>query len=166
MVMGILVAGAVGANFLLVDRPMVSALGQTPYSQVTVYAHLGAFIQPNVIVIHIPKSTKLTRDNLTDFLVALARSTPSRPMSDSTFDRIGLTTAWTAQYTLSGYAWKQLGEMGKDEEAQRKEFLLDQLGDAVGSPVMAGRAKTNDEAALQAARDKVWNEFSSQFTQP
>jgi len=161
--LGVLIFALVVVNFLLVDRPLVSGLGQTPYSKVTVYAHLGAFIQPNVIVIHIPASSALTSANLTDFLVSLARSTPPIPMSDNSFQRVGLTSGWTSTYTLSGYAWKQLGEMGRDEEAQRKEFLLDQLGNAVGEPIMAGRSQS-DEAAQQADRDKVWNAFVAQFT--
>jgi len=159
---GTLVFVLVAINYFLVDRPLVSGMAQTPYSQVTAYAHLGAYIQPNVVVIHVPASTAITKDNFADFLVALAHSTPTVPLSNNTFSRVALTSGWTASYTLTGYAWKQLGEMGKDDEAQRKEFLLDQLGDAIGDPLMTSKPN-EDEATLQAEREKVWNAFAAQF---
>ena len=161
--LGVVILGLVAVNYFLVDRPLVSALSQTPYSQATVYAHLGAYIQPNVIVIHVPKSDAITNANLSDFLVALAQSTPSIPLSSNLFARVALTSGWTASYTLSGYAWKQLGDMGKDDEAQRKEFLLDQLTDETGEPLMVTRPN-EDEATLQAEREKVWNAFVAEFT--
>jgi hypothetical protein len=163
IILGVLILGLVAVNYLLVDHSLVSGLSETPYAHVPVYAHLGAYIQPNVIVIHIPGSTAVTRSNLTDFLVALAHSTPSIPLSNNMFARVALTSGWTANYTMTGYAWKQLGEMGKDEESQRKEFLLDQLGDAVGEPVIISRPN-EDEAALQADREKAWSDFVAQFT--
>jgi hypothetical protein len=163
--LGVLIVGLVVVNYFLVDRSLVSGLGQTPYSGVTVYAHLGAYLQPNVIVIHVPKTNAITNENLTDFLVALAHSTPSIPLSSNLFDRVALTSGWTASYTLSGYAWKQLGDMGKDDEAQRKEFLLDQLADAVGDPLITSRSN-EDEATLLAEREKVWDTFAAQFVRP
>lgn len=161
IVLGVLIVAVIGGNYLLVNAPLSSALGKTAYSGVTVYAHLGAYIQPNVVVIHIPPSSKVTSANLTEFLAAVAHSTPDRPMSDNQFDRVALTPGWTARYTLSGYAWKQLGEMGKEDEAQRKEFLLDQLGSAVGEPLIAPSPK---EEVLQAEREKAWQDFQAAFT--
>ena len=94
--LGILILLVLGINYLLVDQPLVSNLGQTPYSNVTVYAHFGAFMQPNVMVIHVPPSSKITPDNLTDFFVALAHSTPENPVTRDLFERVALTSGWTA----------------------------------------------------------------------
>lgn len=161
--LAIVVLMALGGNYLLVDAPLVSRLGQTPYAHVPVYAHLGGFMQPNVMVIHIPSSSALTHDNLTDFLAALARSTPEAPFGDHSFDRIALTSGWMGQYSFSGHDWKQLGEM--EDVAQRKAFLLDQMSDAAGQPLLSGNS-TLDEFARQAERDKIWAAFAAQFIRP
>jgi hypothetical protein len=159
--LGILILLVLGGNYLLVDRPLVSNLGQTSYSNVRVYAHLGAFMQPNVMVIHIPASSSITPDNLTDFLVALARSTPQNPITRDLFTRVALTSGWTAQYSFSGYSWKELGDMAQEGKAQQKEALLVRLVDASGQPLMP--ESTLNEAAQQAARDKVWATFVAHF---
>jgi len=160
--LGILILFIVGGNYLLVDRPLVSNLSQTSYSNVTVYAHYGAFMQPNVLVIHIPASATLTADNLADFLVTLAHSTPQDPITRDIFERVALTSGWKAQYTFSGYSWKELGDMGQDDEAQRKEFLMTQICDASGQPLMP--ESTLNEDAQQAARDQVWETFVARFS--
>jgi hypothetical protein len=160
--LGILILLVFGGNYLLVDQPLVSNLSQTSYSNVGVFGHFGAFVQPNAMVIHIPASSKITPDNLTDFLVALARSTPQDPITRDLFERIALTSGWTAQYSFSGYTWKQLGGMGQEGEAQRKEFLLAQMNDASGQSLMP--ESTLSEAAQQAAREQVWETFVAQFT--
>ena len=163
--MGALLLGVIGLNYLLVDRPLASSLSQTRFASVGAYAHLGAFVQTSVIVIHVPASTQLTKANLTDFLVALAKSTPQMPLSENTYARVGLTSGWTSSYTLPGYAWKQLGEAGKDDVAQRKEALLDSLTGSTGEPLMSPPGNKS-EKALQAEREKIWDAFAAQFTQP
>jgi hypothetical protein len=160
--LGILILFVLGGNYFMVDQPLVSNLSQTAYSNVTVYAHYGAFMQPNVIVIHIPASATLTPDNLTDFLVTLAHSTPQNPITRDLFERVALTTGWTAQYSFSGYTWKELRDMGHDDVAQRKEFLMAQMCDAGGQPLMP--ESTLNEEAQQAARDQVWETFVTHFT--
>jgi hypothetical protein len=160
--MGVLLFGVMLLNYLLVDHPLSSGMSKTPFSSVTAYAHLGAFVQTNVIVIHIPTTTKLTKAKLTDFLVALAQNTPSMPMSENAYGRVALTSGWTANYTLPGYAWKQLGEMGKDDVAQRKEFLLDSMGGPAGEQLVTP-LPNQSEASLQAEREKVWDIFVAQF---
>lgn len=146
----------------MVDRPLVSSLGQTSYSNVTVYAHFGAFIQPNVMVIHIPASSKITPENLIDFLVALAHSTPQNAITRDLYERVALTSGWTAQYSFSGGIWKELGDMQQESEAQRKDFLMGQLEDGNGQPSVTG--STLNEAAQQARRDQAWLAFVAHFT--
>ncbi len=165
IILAVVVLGAVGLNYLLVGRSFSSQMGQTSYSGVTTYAHLGAFMQPNVLVIHVFPNSQITEANLADFMVAMAKSTPDSPLSHNAFDRVALTPGWTSKYSISGYAWKQFGDMGKDDEAQRKEFLLDQLGNASGEPLMSG-GSTMSDSDLQTRRDQVWKEFAAQFTRP
>jgi hypothetical protein len=160
--LGIAILLVTGANYLLVDQPLSSSMGQTAFSSAPVYGHLGAFVQPNVVVIHIPNSATVTSQNLTQFLVALARSTPQSPISHDLFARVALTSGWMAQYSFSGYNWNQLAGMAKDSEDQRKEFLMDQMGDAGGQPLVP--ESTLNQAAQQASRDKVWNDFVAHFT--
>ena len=162
IVLGILIVLVLGGNYFLVDQPLVSKLGQTRYSSVTVLAHLGAFMQPNVLVIHIPASSSITPDNLTDFLVALSQSSPQNPVTHDLFTRVGLTSGWKVQYSFSGYSWKQLGDMREETKAQQKEILLARLGDASGQPLMP--ESTLNEAAQQVARDKVWHAFVDHFS--
>jgi hypothetical protein len=162
--LGALIVGAIAVNYLLVDQPLVSSLGQTHYAHVTVYAHLGAYVQPNVVVIHIPASASVTSDNLLDFLVALAHSTPQAPMSSNFFERVALTSGWTASYSISGSDWKQFGDMGQDDKAQQKEFLMGALGDASGQSLMPPTSL--NEEAQEARREAVWKKFEACFTQP
>jgi hypothetical protein len=159
--LGIVILLVLGENYSLVDQPLVANMGQTRYFNVTVYAHLGAYIQPNVIVVHIPTSSTITSDNLTDFLVALAQSTPQNPITHNLFARVALTSGWTMQYSFSGYSWKELGDMRHEDNAQRKEFLLAQMGDASGQPLMS--ESSLNEAAQQARRDKIWRDFVAHF---
>jgi len=162
--LGILILFVLGGNYVLVDQSLVSRLGQTPFSNVTVYAHYGAFMQPNVMVIHIRPSSKLTSDNLTDFLVALAQSTPQNAITRDFFGRVALTSGWTAQYSFAGNSWKELGDMEKESEAQRKKFLMAQLCDAGGLPLMP--ESNLNEAVQQTRRDQVWAAFVAHFTAP
>lgn len=160
--LGVFIFALVSVNYFLVDRSLVSGLGQTPYSQVTAYAHLGAYVQPNVIVIHVPASSQITKANLTDFLVALAHSTPGIPFSGNPYSRVALTSGWTASYTLRGIDWKQLGDMANEDEAQRKDFLLSVLTDPIGEPLMTPQGKKSEQA-MQSEREKIWDTFAAQF---
>jgi hypothetical protein len=127
----------------------------------TVHAHLGAFAQPNVIVIHVPASSTLNDTNLSSFLVALAQSTPPGPLGRP-YERVAITSGWTGKYSFSGLAWKELGDMGTDDEAARREFILDQIGNAGGEPLITGTAAMTDEA-LQARREKTWQNIANEF---
>jgi hypothetical protein len=162
MGLGALILLVLGANYLLVDAPLVSNMGQTSFPTVPVYAHFGAFMQPNVMVIHILPSEKITPDNFPKFLVELAHSTPQNPITHDLFTRVALTSGWTAQYSFSGYSWKELGDMGRDDPAQRKEFLLAQMGDASGQSLVP--ESTLNEQAQQTVRDNVWRNFVAKFT--
>ena len=160
--LGVLILFAVAVNTLLVDLPLTSRLRQSAYPNVSVYAHLGAFMQPNVMVIHVAPSAGITDANLPDFLVALAHSTPSTPFGGNLYQRIALTSGWMGQYSFSGYDWKQLGDMTQEDTAHRKEFLLDQIASANGQSLTSDLSISSEEAR-EAERDKIWAEFASHF---
>jgi hypothetical protein len=161
IILGALVALVVGVNYFLITRPLSSAIGQTSYANVFVYGHYGAFVQPNVMVIHIPQSDKLTSDNLTDFLVALARSTPKNPITNDYFDRIAITSGWTAQYSFSGLDWKALGEMKGQSAEDIREKILQSGSDAGGNELMP--ATTMNETAQEERRQSEWKQIVANF---
>jgi hypothetical protein len=166
IVLGALVFIVVAANYFMVDRPLNTNFAQTPspYANVLVYAHYGGFVQPNVMVIHIPASDKITPDNITDFLVTLAHSTPQNPITGDYFERVALTSGWTAQYSFAGSAWKQLGDMQQDSADDRKARILEDGSDASGQPLLG--ESTLNQAAQEARRDEAWKSFVAKFTKP
>ena len=159
--LGALIAVLVGGNYFFVSRPLASGLGKSEFSSVSAFAHLAAFVQPNVIVIHVRPSEGITDENFTKFLVALAHNTPTNPISNVGFNRVALTSAWTADYSFSGHAWHELSDMGAESETVRKEFIMDQLASASGEPLMP-QSNLNGEAQA-AKREKIWNAFMHSF---
>jgi hypothetical protein len=159
--LGVLILLVLAGNYLLVDQPLTSNLAKTHYSGVTVYAHLGAFMQPNVLVIHIPPSASVTPETLTDFLVTLAHSTPDSPLTGEPFARVALTSGWTGQYSFSGYSWKELGDMANQSEDQRKEDIMTRMDYANGQSILP--ESTMNQEAQQAQRDVIWGAFVAQF---
>ncbi|MCE0497821.1 MAG: hypothetical protein LV481_07750 [Methylacidiphilales bacterium] len=164
IILTVLILAAVGVNYLLVDQPLVSRMSQTTYANVPVYAHLGAFVQPDALIIHVPVSSAVTSANLVDFLQVLAHSTPKAPGGGNTFDDVSLTTGWAGHYSFTGYAWKEFGDMADANEEQKQAFLLDQLKDTSGQSLVSSEGAL-EPAAQQAERDKVWAEFVAYFTQ-
>jgi hypothetical protein len=158
--LGLVIAGALGANYVYIDKPLTDKLSETHYANVTVYAHLGAFVQPGALVIHIPNSPAVTNANLVDFLIVLAHNT-TQPAN--LFKRISLTTGVTSHYTMSGFAWKELGDMSQDDEAQKEDFLLAQLTGSDGQ-LIYDPAQTMNDASRQYLRDKAWKTFVDYFT--
>jgi hypothetical protein len=151
------------ANYFMVDQRLDAGMVRTPYNDVRVISHFGAFIQPSVVVIHVwpADSKKLTEANFTDFLVALAHNTPTNVLTNDLFQRVALTSRWTAEYSFSGYSWKQLGDMQQDDATARRDFILAQVSDAGGDPLLP--PSSMNEAAQEERRDKVWKDFVDHF---
>jgi hypothetical protein len=162
IIVGVLLAIVLAVNFLFINRPLASSLGQTSYANVFVYGHYGAFVQPNVIVIHIPRSDKLTADNLAEFFVALAQSTPKNPITNDYFDRVAITSGWTAQYSFPGSAWKSLGDMKGQSAEDIRTQVLSNGSDGSGEPLLG--ATTLNEAAQEERREAMWKQFVANFT--
>jgi hypothetical protein len=160
--LGAFVVLVLALNFILVDYPITSKFGKTPYSGVTVFAHFGAFMQPNVVVIHIPASTRITEENLPDILIALARSSPSNPVTGNLFSRVAITSGWTAQYSFSGDSWKALGNEDQETAEQRRDFLMGQMDGPTGESLLP--ESTLNEEAQKTRRELTWKAFVAHFT--
>ncbi len=154
---GSLLVLILGGNYLMVGHPVASRLAQTSYGKVSVYSHLGAFMQPGDLALHVPASSELNESNFAGFLVALAQSSSSRPFGGEAFERVSLTPGWTGRYSFDGQAWRDLGKMGGQDAQTQKDFILNQVDDASGQP-LAGT--TTDEGA----REKVWEKFVQDFS--
>jgi hypothetical protein len=162
LVLGLLIAAVVGTNYFLVDKPLVSGLSETRYGIIPVYAHLGAFVQPNVVVIHLPKSSSIIPSNLTKVLVEIARNTPKNPVTHQAFGRVALTNSWTAQYSFSGSDWEKLSQMTRESsDSDREDFIMETMGDAGGQSLMP--ESTLNEDLLKAKREEIWNKFVQNF---
>jgi hypothetical protein len=159
--LGALIFLLIGANFVLVNHPLNSNLAQTKFSEVSVYSHLGAFMQPSVLVIHIRPSDAVTPETLVPFLVALAHSTPNSPFTGEPYARVALTSGWTAQYSFSGYSWKELGDMSSDTDEQIKMDILTRMSGPAGDPLI--EPTTSDEVR-EARRAALWSELVGHFT--
>ncbi len=160
LVLGFLILAIMAVNFLLVEQPLLFAMNRTPYSKVWVYAHFGGFVQRDALVIHILGSSSLDQSNLTDFLVTLAHNTPQQA---GVFERVALTSGFMGQYTLSGSAWKEFGDMQQASEGQRKDFLLRELGNASGDPLISLNPTVTAESQ-GVERKKIWTEFVARLT--
>jgi hypothetical protein len=156
-IVGGLLLVALVLNYFLVDQPLRSRFAQTPFAQVSVHAHLGAFVQPNALVIHVlGASPAVNPASFSAFLVSLAQSTPSRPGGDA-FDRVSLTPGWTGRYSFAGLDWQELGKMGADSPDKQRQFILDQMASASGQQLVGPDASAE-------TRDQVWAAFESAFT--
>ncbi len=156
------VAGVIAANYFMVDLPFANNLAMTPFKSVQAYAHLGAFVQPNTLLIHILPTKELNQDNFADLLVAMARSTPSQSFNHKPFDSVGLTSLWQSQYTFSGVDWQKLGQMEGASSADKKKFELAHLEDTNGSPLAYSR-KTDNPTAVATRQAKAWQALVAHF---
>ena len=159
-----LVALVVGANFLLVDRPLTSSFAGTSYANVFIYGHLGGYFQPNAIVIYLPQTDKVSPENFTKFMVALAQSTPKNPITNDYFDRVALTSrmSGTTEFSFSGSDWKHLGDMKSEGSDDIKTEILSTGADASTGLDMQP-ASTLNEATLDERREAEWKKFMSTF---
>jgi hypothetical protein len=149
---------AVGVNAVLIDRPLAGNLQISTFKNVPVFAHLGAFIQPADLVIHVPKSAAINRDNLAQFLSTLAHCTPPRPFTQEPFDRVSIGSGWAGRFSFPGAAWTDLGKL-TDSPYEQQDFILSEVDDASGQP-LAPAGVTSE------VRDQAWAALLREFTKP
>ena len=164
-VLYVAVAAIIGANYFLVDKKMDETLAHTPFVLVPAHAHLGSFVQPNALVIHVLPNAELTNDNLADYLQTLAKSTPGRPfMEDKPFGMVALTSAWFSEYAFTGADWQALGKMKDASSDDRRDFITDHLCTIAGQPLIHHTA-TQGLVDLKAQRTHVWQDLTTHFVQ-
>jgi len=156
------VAGVIGTNYVMVDQPLATKLASTSFASARAYAHLGAFVEPNALVIHLLPTKEVTADNFADYLTALAVSTPSQPFKQEAFGVVGLTAAWQSQYVFSGADWQKLGQMANASGEARQAFVLDHMESANGAPLVTNR-QTDDDATVAAHRASAWQALVANF---
>ena len=161
--LGIVIALIVIVNYFLVDMPAGFQPVARPVIPTLVPTAISArSCSRSVLIIHVPASAALTPDTLTDFLVALAHSTPNSPFSGEPFTRVALTSGWTAQYSFSGYSWKELGDMANAPDSERKGEIMTRMDDASGQSILP-ESTLNDQAQA-SQREIVWAAFVNHFT--
>jgi hypothetical protein len=129
---------------------------------VQAYAHLGAFAQPNALVIHILPTKEVNPDNFADFLAVLAKSTPPQPFNQKPFDEVGLTSSWQSQYVFDGADWQKLGQMDGASTDDKKKFELEHLEQMDGSPLITNRL-TDDPATVATHQAQAWQALVTHF---
>jgi hypothetical protein len=154
------VAGVIGLNYELVDKPFDGDVAKSPFVLTAVHAHLGNFVQPGRLVIHVLSVPGVDEKNLADFLFTLAKSTPAQPFNHQPFETVALTPAWNDEYVLNGADWHRLGQMDAASPEQRKNFLLDHVEDAARHPLLED-SKALGMADMATARTKAWQELAA-----
>ena len=157
-----LIVALVVVNYFLVDQPVRGNLSRTPFAAVAVHAHLGAFLQPQALLIHVRPSSRINSDNFADFLSALTEAAPKRALPGMDFQTVSLTPGWLAKYTISGADWESLAEMTGFSADQKKQFVLSHLERAGGAPLLI---EHRNESAVQqqADEDKAWQQLVATF---
>ncbi len=156
------VTGVIAANYYMVDKPFAEKLATTHFGSVQAFAHLGAFAQPNALVIHILPTNKVNSDNFANFLAALAKSTPPQPFNHNPFDLVGLTASWQSQYVFEGADWEKLGQMQGASSDEKKRFEIEHLKQLDGSSLVKHR-QTDDPAAAAAHEAEAWQALVAHF---
>jgi hypothetical protein len=137
-------------------------MSKTPFAEVDTHAHLGAFAQPQALLIHVLPSNKINSDNFADFLTALTQAAPKRALPGMNFQTVSLTPGWLAKYTISGEDWEGLAEMTGFSADQKKQFVLSHLERAGGAPLFIEH-RNESTAQQQASQDKAWQQLVATF---
>jgi len=161
-VLGVVIATLIGVNYFMVEQPFRANLAKTPFAYVQAHAHLGAFVQPTVLLIHVLPNREINADNFADLLTALTQSAPRQALAGHEFTTISLTPAWLGVYAIDAADWQGFADMGGFTPEEKRQFVLDHLEWIDGAPLVQ-TFKTDTAAQRQAREDQVWNELVGRF---
>lgn len=161
-VLGIIIAALIVVNYCMVDQPLRAKFAKTSFSKIQVHAHLGAFMQPNALLVHVIPSSQITDDNFADFLTALTQSAPRSVIAGRAFDTFGLTSKWLSEYVITSGDWDGFADMSGYSLDEKKKYVLEHLERADGSPVYVVRKNEKPEAR-RARENQIWDELVSHF---
>ncbi len=162
VVLGAIIAALVGVNYCLIDQPFRQNMAKTEFANVQTHAHLGAFLQPGVLLIHIMPTEEITPDNFADFLTALTQSAPRGAIAGENFSTIGLTSSWLGQYAITADDWNGFADMSGFTPEQKKDYVLGHLKMVNGDPLFEPEKNATPEANA-ATEDKVWARLVNHF---
>jgi hypothetical protein len=161
-VMGLIIAALVVVNYSMVDQPFRAKLAKTSFSGVQAHAHLGAFVQPNALLVHIIPNSQLNEDNFADFLTALTQSAPRSAFAGRTFSTVGLTSMWLSQYVITSDDWDGFADMSGYTPEEKKQYVLLHLEKPDGTPLFVMlKNETTEES--RAREEKAWHELVANF---
>jgi len=162
VVLGVVIAALVGVNYFMVEQPFRANMAKTPFASVQAHAHLAAFVQPTVLLIHVLPSKQITSDNFPDLLTALTQSAPRQVIAGRPFATISLTPAWLGVYAIDAADWEGFADMGGFTPDEKRQFVLSHLERIDGAPLVETH-KTDTAAQRKAREDQVWTELVGQF---
>ena len=161
-VLGVLIVGLVVVNYYLVEQPFRANMAKTPFVHLQAHAHLGAFVQPGVLLIHILPSSEINADNFADLLTALTQSAPHQAIPGHPFVTVSLTSAWLGQYAIEVEDWSGFADMGGYSAEEKKQFVLSHLEYIDGRPLVT--IARNETAAQRATRENAaWKNLVADF---
>lgn len=159
----LVIVGLLGINWYFVDRPFKAKLAaQSPeFSDITAYAHLGGFFQTGSMVLHVPASTGVTKDNFLAYLTALAKATPNSFTTGKPYKLIVFGPYWyKTPYYIAGVDWKHITQPGMSDEDKR-EYLMESIRIG-GTRRMLPNQNLVYEKRLEQAQAN-WNGFRNLF---
>jgi len=162
VVLGLIIASLVGVNYCLVDQPFRQNMAKTSFANVQTHAHLGAFVQPGVLLIHVMPTQDITPDNFADFLTALTQSAPRGAIAGQPFATVGLTSSWLGQYAITAEDWNGFADMSGFTPDQKKDYVLGHLKKIDGTPLFETEKNATPEANA-AIEAKVWLRLVNHF---
>jgi hypothetical protein len=162
-VLGLVIAGLIGVNYFMVDQPFRDSLATTTFSDVDAHAHLGAFVQPNALLIHVIPSARLNEDNFADFLTALAHSAPRSVIASRPIGTLGLTSKWLSQYVITSDDWGGFADMSGYSAEEKKHYVLLHLERSDGTPLYVV-AKNQKPDAREAREEELWKGLVANFS--
>lgn len=157
-----LIIGLVIVNYFLVEQPFRTQMAKTPFANVSAHAHLGAFMQPTALLIHVWPSKAITPDNFSDLLNAMANSAPRAGVPGVAFNTVSLTPGWLSKYTISAADWGSFADMGGFTPAEKRQFVLTHIERSNGSPLVAEHRYESDDQR-KAREDQVWAQLVATF---
>jgi hypothetical protein len=160
--LGLVIVALVVVNYFLIEQPFRTKMATTPFADVSAHAHLGAFMQPTALLIHVLPNAKINSDNFADLLTALAQSAPRHALPGMDFKTVSLTPGWLGRYLISSDDWAGFADMSGFTPDEKRQFVLTHVERGGGAPLLTvHRNETLDQR--NAEEDAVWRQLVATF---
>lgn len=160
--LGLIIVALVVVNYFLIEQPFRTKMAKTSFADVSAHAHLGAFMQPTALLIHVFPSNKITTDNFADLLTALAQSAPRGAIPGMAFKTVSLTPGWRGRYLVSADDWAGFADMSGFTPEEKRQFVLTHVERGGGASLfIEHRNETDDQRKAEEA--KAWQQLVATF---